>query len=85
MSRGSKTRRKHLSAAARARSGRSNHGRNQALLNPTVVVVDSSDDGVEILDDGVEILDDGVEILDDEVCTQIHLSQACSRDSSTSI
>ena len=53
MARGSKTRRKHLSAATRAPSGKSNHG---ALLNPTVVVVDNSDDG-------------HAEISEDEVCS----------------
>jgi hypothetical protein len=54
MSRGSKIRRKHLDAATRARSGRSNHGSNQkALLNPTVIAVDSSGDGAEISDDEV--------------------------------
>ena len=54
MSRGSKIRRKHLSAATWARSGRSNHSSNRkARLNPTVTMVDSSDDDAEISDDEV--------------------------------
>ena len=53
MARGSKMRRKHLSTAMWACSGRSNHG---ALLNPTVIVVDNSNDG-------------HAEISEDEVCS----------------